>query len=85
MDTHLAVTLTRSFDRRPLAVVHNLPGLDADLFPWQLRVLANALLQAADACEAASPAPALIQGRRQEFALAPPTLTPGAPVPAVNA
>ena len=58
MDTHLAVTFTRSFDRLPLAVVHNLPGLDADLFPSQLRALANALHQAADACEAASPVPA---------------------------
>lgn len=71
MDTHLAVTLTRSFDRRPLAVVHNLPGLDADLFPSQLRALANALHQAADACDAAAPVPALIKGRHQEFALNP--------------
>lgn len=85
MDTQLAVTFTRSFDRQPLAVAHNLPGLDADLFPLQLRALAKALHQAADACEAASSAPALIKGGRHEFDLAPPSPATSIPVTAVSA
>ena len=76
MDTHLAVTFTRTFDRCPLAVVHNLPGQDADLFPWQLRALASALLQAADACEATQARPELIRGRMHEFSMSAPP--PGA-------
>ena len=56
MDTHLAVTLTRAYNRRPLAVVHNLPGQDAELYPDQLRALAAALVATADAAEAAATA-----------------------------
>jgi hypothetical protein len=87
MDTHLAVTYTRGYDRRPLAVVHNLPGQDADLLPWQLRALASALNQAADACEAVATAtvPTLIKGKHQEFALTPPAPAADASIFAVNA
>lgn len=37
---------------KPLAVVTNLPGFDAELTPDQLRLLAAALVRAADDCEA---------------------------------
>ena len=51
-DSHLAVTFTRTFDRKPLAVVHNLPGDDAEMQPDQLRGLAAVLVRAASDCEA---------------------------------
>lgn len=51
-DSHLAVTFTRTFDRKPLAVVHNLPGGDAEMQPYQLRGLAAVLVRAAADCEA---------------------------------
>jgi hypothetical protein len=63
MDTHLAVTLTRAYNRRPLAVVHNLPGQDAELFPDQLRALAAALVAAADAADAAAASSATATGQ----------------------
>ena len=52
MDKALHVILCRTADGRPLATIRNFPGLDADLFPDQLRALAAALLAAADNCEA---------------------------------
>lgn len=54
MDTRLAVTLTRAYDRSPVAVIHNLPRSDSALHPEQLRALATALLATADAAEAAA-------------------------------
>lgn len=48
----LSVTLTACRDRRPLLVVHNLPGPDAEMRPDQARGLAAALIAAADACDA---------------------------------
>lgn len=46
------MTMTQTFDCKPLAQVHNLPGGDADMTPTQMRALAAALLAAADECEA---------------------------------
>ena len=51
MDTKLEVLLTQTFDRKPLATVSNLPGLNADLTPAQIRALAAALCLAAEECE----------------------------------
>ncbi len=52
MENTLKVILTETADHRPLATIQNFPGLDADLYPDQLRRLAGALLAAADDCEA---------------------------------
>lgn len=52
MDNHLDVLLTQTLDRKPLALVRNLPGHDADMTPQQLRALAAVLCTAADECEA---------------------------------
>jgi len=51
MDTKLEVILTQIFDRKPLVTVNNLPGLNADLTPSQIRALAAALCMAAEECE----------------------------------
>lgn len=48
----LNVSLTRTFDIKPLAVVDGLPGSGAELQPRQLRALAAALLRIADDAEA---------------------------------
>jgi hypothetical protein len=48
----LSVTLTQTHDQKPLAVVHDLPGLDAEMTPAQLRALSVCLLEAAKDCEA---------------------------------
>lgn len=50
MKTHLAVKLTRAFDGGPLAVL-DLPGEGAELRPHQLRALAAALVEVAEAAE----------------------------------
>lgn len=52
MENHLNVVLTQTRDRKPLALVRNLPGCDADMTPQQLRALASVLCAAADECEA---------------------------------
>lgn len=51
MDPMLIIRHTEDRHRQPLAIVRNLPGLDAELRPAQLRDLGNALLRAADDCE----------------------------------
>lgn len=48
----LGVSLVRSFDNKPLAVVDNLPGGFAALRPAELRALAAALQRIASECEA---------------------------------
>lgn len=52
MDINLAVSFQRTYLNRPLAIVHNLPGRDAEPQPEELRALAAALLSAAADCEA---------------------------------
>ncbi|WP_367154679.1 hypothetical protein [Methylomonas sp. HYX-M1] len=47
----LNVRLTQDRNKKPLAVVENFPGLDAEMTPAQLRSLAKALMNAADVCE----------------------------------
>jgi hypothetical protein len=51
VDNNLAVSFQRTYMNQPLAIVHNLPGGDAELQPSQLRALAAALLAAAQDCE----------------------------------
>ena len=51
METKLEVVLTQTFDGKPLVAVDNLPGLNADLTPPQMRALAAALCMAAEECE----------------------------------
>lgn len=46
--TTLDVTFCRTHDGKPLIQLHNLPGLDAELTPAELRALAAALIAAAD-------------------------------------
>lgn len=50
MITELEVTHTQTFDRRPLAILRNLPGNDVDMTPEQMRGLGLALLEAAYDC-----------------------------------
>lgn len=52
MEKTLTVSLCRTFDGTPLAVVDNLPGGGAELRPAQLRALAATLQRIADDCEA---------------------------------
>jgi hypothetical protein len=52
MNKPLTVSLTRTFDNKPLAVVDNLPGGFAELRSAQLRDLAATLQRIADDCEA---------------------------------
>lgn len=52
MDKQLNVLLTQTRNHKPLAVVRNMPGADADMTPQQLRALAAVLCVAADECEA---------------------------------
>ncbi len=52
MDKVLKVSHSQTRDGRPLATIRNFPGLDADLYPEQLRAMAAALLAAADDCTA---------------------------------
>ena len=52
MDKTLTVSLSRTFDGAPLAVVDNLPGGGAELRPAQLRALAATLQRIAEDCEA---------------------------------
>lgn len=49
----MTLEVTHTVDRtgKPLAIVKNLPGLDAEMRPERLRELAAALLAAADDCE----------------------------------
>lgn len=58
LPTKLIATLRRSYDRRPLIVVENMPGEGVELFPQQARALAQALVAAADAAERQFPLPA---------------------------
>lgn len=51
MDKTLTVSLSRTFDGAPLAVVENLPGGGGELRPAQLRALATTLQRIADDCE----------------------------------
>ena len=51
MDKELQVIHTQTHDGKPLAVIRNLPGCDADMTPTQMRALASSLKAAADECE----------------------------------
>lgn len=51
MDKELQVILAQTYQRKPLAVVRNFPGLDAELTPAELRGLAGALTAVAEDCE----------------------------------
>lgn len=72
MDKQLNVLLTQTHDRKPLALVRNLPGCDADMTPQQLRALAAVLCAAADECEAQPMNPKRFSQRKREYLLAPP-------------
>lgn len=70
MDKQLNVSLTQTYDRKPLATVRNLPGHDADMTPQQMRALAAALCTAADECEAQPMTPKRFSQRKREYLLA---------------
>jgi hypothetical protein len=70
MDNRLNVLLSQTYDHKPLAVVRNLPGNDADMTPQQLRALAAALSMAADECEAQPMNPKRYSQRKREYLLA---------------
>ena len=70
MNKHLDVLLTQTHDRKPLALVRNLPGCDADMTPQQLRALASVLCTAADECETQPMNPKHFSQRKREYALA---------------
>lgn len=52
MENVLEVTLTKCRFGKPLAIVRNLPGFDAEMRPAQMRALAKGLIAAADECGA---------------------------------
>lgn len=52
MYKELHVILTQTRDHKPLVTLQNLPGLDSDLTPEEVRSLAAVLNAAADDCEA---------------------------------
>jgi hypothetical protein len=70
MDKRLDVLLTQTHDRKPLAMVRNLPGRDADMTPQQLRALAAVLCFAADDCEAQPMTTKRFSPRKREYLLA---------------
>ena len=72
MDNRLDVLLTQTHDGKPLAMVRNLPGRDADLTPQQLRALAAVLCSAADDCEAQPMAIKRFSRRKREYLLSLP-------------
>lgn len=47
----LRVKFSEDRNGRPLAVVENFPGLNAEMTPKQLRAMADALHMVADECE----------------------------------
>lgn len=67
MDNHLDVVLTQTHDCKPLALVLNLPGCDADMTPKQLRALAAVLCIAAEECEAQPMNPKRFSRRKREY------------------
>ena len=69
MQTKIIATLTQTRDRTPLASIRNMPGNDADLTPSELRALAHALLEIADASEAAPMDSKRFSPRQREFIL----------------
>lgn len=51
MDKELEIIHTQDRHGHPLAVVNNFPGLYAEMYPAQMRGMANALIMAANVCE----------------------------------
>lgn len=76
MDKELVVTLTRTFDGKPLAHIANFPGEGADLRPEQMRALAAALCLAADDCEARVMGPKSMQQMKRSYSLTQQCVTP---------
>lgn len=72
LDANLLVTLTRTFDHKPLVVVDNLPGNGAELRPDELRSLAEALLAAAEESSALDTSRKNWLPVKREYDLAPP-------------
>lgn len=70
MDKHLDVLLTQTHDRKPLALVRNMPGVDTDMTPQQLRALAAVLCDVADECEAQPMNPKRFSQRKRMYPLA---------------
>jgi len=66
MKKTLKVTISRTFKDKPMATVHNLPGLDAEMTPAQLRALGAALVGAAFEAESM---PSKVDRRELEFDL----------------
>lgn len=64
----LAVTFFRTFDRQPLAILHNLPH-EAAMQPFELRALAAALTAIADDCERGHNPGPITPPRRGEYDL----------------
>lgn len=51
MENELVVMLTRTRDKKPLAIIDNFPGRWVDMTPDQLRAMAQTLLLIASDCE----------------------------------
>ncbi len=70
MTAELSVTLTHTFKSEPLAVVHNMPGMDAEMTPAQMRALSACLLEAAKDCEARPMGKRAFREVKRSYALA---------------
>ena len=81
----LTVSLTRTFDNQPMAVVDNLPGGGAELRPAQLRALAATLQRIADDCEARPVKGRYWTSARRDYPLTVGTVAASATNPLPNA
>lgn len=68
MEKTLKVKVVQDRFQRNLVALENPPGEGAELYPKSLRLLAAALLQAADDCEKVSPTP-FHEDKQYEYAI----------------
>lgn len=69
MQEKLQVTLTRTSDEKPLAVLDNMPGWGVELRPHELRAFASALMQAAADCDSQETRSAHFISQKREYGL----------------
>lgn len=69
MDKALKIQLTQDRHQKPLAVVRNFPGGDAEMSPIQLRAMAEALNKAATDCEAQPMGPRTFKAKEWRYPL----------------
>jgi hypothetical protein len=71
MPKKLAVTLTQTMDRKPLAQIDHICGNEAEFTPAQLRALAATLLKIAVDCEGRRMDSKYFMRQRREYEVKP--------------